>query len=121
MALSKYKRRKRIHQRIRKKISGTAQKPRLNIFRSNKHIYAQLINDVEGKTVMASSSKDKDLQDKLSNAKQKTDVARLVGESIGSKAKDAGITEVAFDRGGYLYHGRVKALAEEARKTGLKF
>ena len=118
MALSKLQRRARIKNRIRKIVSGTANKPRLSVYRSNKEIYAQLINDVTGETIAAASSRDKD----LSTAKgTKTEVATLVGKSIGEKALKAGVSNITFDRGGYLYHGRVKSLAEGAREAGLKF
>ncbi|MAT89789.1 MAG: 50S ribosomal protein L18 [Flavobacteriaceae bacterium] len=118
MALSKNSRRNRIRYRIRKTISGTEQRPRLAVFRSNKEIYAQLIDDVNGTTITAASSRDKDIDASKVN---KSDAAKLVGQSIAEKAKKAGIDTVAFDRGGYLYHGRVKSLAEGAREGGLKF
>ncbi len=118
MALSKNSRRNRIRYRIRKTISGTEQRPRLAVFRSNKEIYAQLIDDVNGTTITAASSRDKDIDASKVN---KSDVAKLVGQAIAEKAKKAGIDTVAFDRGGYLYHGRVKSLAEGAREGGLKF
>src|SRR5690606_39493907 len=108
----------RIRRRIRKISSGTAQMPRLAVFRSNSEIYAQLIDDVAGNTLLAASSRDK----ALAGAKgTKTEVANLVGKAIAEKAKEAGIEKVAFDRGGNLYHGRVKSLAEGAREAGLKF
>ena len=119
MALSKLQRRTRIKYRIRKIVSGTASKPRLSVYRSNKEIYAQLIDDQTGKTVTAASSRDKEIVDtKLSG---KIVIATAVGKRIGDLASKAGISEVKFDRGGYLYHGRVKALAEGAREGGLKF
>ncbi|MBT8263195.1 MAG: 50S ribosomal protein L18 [Bacteroidia bacterium] len=118
MALSKNDRRDRIRFRIRKTVSGTAQRPRLAIFRSNKEIYAQLIDDVTGTTITAASSRDKDLKASKVN---KTDAAKLVGKAIAEKAQKAGVETVSFDRGGYLYHGRVKSLAEGAREGGLKF
>jgi len=118
MALTKNERRQRIKSRIRKTVTGTSAQPRLAVFRSNKEIYAQLINDVTGETIAAASSRDKD----LSTAKgTKTEVATLVGKSIGEKALKAGVSNITFDRGGYLYHGRVKSLAEGAREAGLKF
>ncbi len=119
MALSKNERRLRIRRRIRKKISGTAETPRLSVFRSNKHIYAQLINDEKGITLASTSSKEKEISEKKDI--NKTVKAKMVGNKIGEKAKESGIVSVVFDRGGYLYHGRVKALAESARKAGLKF
>ncbi|RMA57079.1 50S ribosomal protein L18 [Ulvibacter antarcticus] len=118
MALSKTDRRERLRFRIRKTISGTEQRPRLAVFRSNKEIYAQLIDDVSGKTITAASSRDKDIDASKLN---KVDAAKLVGKSIAEKAVKAGVEAVSFDRGGYLYHGRVKSLAEGAREGGLKF
>lgn len=118
MKLSKAQRKLRVRRRIRKVSVGTSTRPRLSVFRSNKEIYAQLINDVEGKTLAAVSSRDKDLAKAKGN---KTEVATLVGKAIAEKSKEAGIEKVAFDRGGNLYHGRVKALAEGAREAGLKF
>ena len=118
MALTKTERRQRIRNRIRKIVSGTETKPRLSVFRSNKEIYAQIVDDVTGKTISAASSRDKD----ISSAKgTKTEVAALVGKSIAEKALKAGVESISFDRGGYLYHGRVKSLAEGAREAGLKF
>jgi large subunit ribosomal protein L18 len=118
MALTKNERRQRIKSRIRKTVTGTIAQPRLAVYRSNKEIYAQLINDVTGETIAAASSRDKD----LSTAKgTKTEVATLVGKSIGEKALKVGVSNITFDRGGYLYHGRVKSLAEGAREAGLKF
>jgi large subunit ribosomal protein L18 len=117
MALSKSQRRKRIQNRIRKIVSGTEARPRLSVFRSNKEIYAQIIDDVTGKTISAASSRDKDVSSKGT----KIEVATLVGKSVAEKALKAGIKTISFDRGGYLYHGRVKSLAEGAREAGLKF
>jgi large subunit ribosomal protein L18 len=117
MALSKNDRRLRIKRRIRKIVTGTAEQPRLAVFRSNKEIYAQIINDATGTTLMAASSKQKDIKAKGT----KTEIAAIVGKAIAEKAVKAGIEKIAFDRGGYLYHGRVKALAEAAREGGLKF
>ena len=118
----KEKRFKRIrrHLRVRKKVFGTAQKPRLSVYRSLKHIYGQLIDDTKGVTILAVSSLAKDLRDALSG-KKKTEQAFIVGEFLGKKAIENGITQVVFDRGGFLYHGRVKAFAEGARRAGLKF
>ena len=118
MALSKLERRQRIKHRIRKIVTGTAEKPRLSVFRSNKEIYAQLIDDSVSKTIVAASSKDKDLILKTTN---KIEVSKIVGDSIGKKAIKAGIKNISFDRNGYLYHGRVKSLAEGAREAGLNF
>jgi large subunit ribosomal protein L18 len=118
MALTKNERRLRIKSRVRKIVSGTEARPRLSVFRSNKEIYAQIVDDVTGKTISSASSRDKD----ISSAKgTKTEIAALVGKSVAEKALKAGINTISFDRGGYLYHGRVKSLAEGAREAGLKF
>ena len=110
--------RNKIKKRIRKVVFGTKDKPRLTVFRSNKEIYAQLIDDSVSKTIVAASSKDKDLKLKTNN---KIEVSKIVGDSIGKKAIKAGIKNISFDRNGYLYHGRVKSLAEGAREAGLNF
>jgi len=110
--------RNKIKKRIRKVVFGTKDQPRLTVFRSNKEIYAQIIDDSSSKTVVAASSKDKDLKLKTSN---KIEVSKIVGDSIGKKAIKAGIKKVSFDRNGYLYHGRVKSLADGAREAGLNF
>jgi len=117
MSFNKQARRQKIRYRIRKKIQGTAEKPRLAIFRSNTDIYAQLINDVDGITLAAASS----LQKGKKNAGTKSEQAAVVGKKIAELATSKGISEVSFDRGGYLYHGRIKSLAEGAREGGLKF
>ena len=117
MKLTKSQRKYRIRRRIRKVSSGTAERPRLSIFRSNSEIYAQLIDDVNGVTLAAASSRDKDIDSKGS----KSEVAVLVGKAIAEKSLKVGVDKVAFDRGGNLYHGRVKSLAEGAREAGLKF
>ena len=117
MALSKLERRQRIKHRIRKIVFGTATKPRLSVFRSNKEIYAQLVDDNKGTTLVSVSSRDKDIDAKGT----KIDVAKSVGKSMAEKAKKAGFDSIAFDRNGFLYHGRVKALADAAREAGLKF
>ncbi len=114
MKLTKANRRKRIHKRIRKSIKGTTERPRVSIFRSNKAIYAQIINDLQGHTLVSASSHDIDGDTKIEQAK-------AVGKALAEKAKAEGIKNVLFDRGGYLYHGRVKALAEGAREGGLQF
>ena len=106
--------------RVRKKVSGTSERLRLNVYRSNKHIYAQLVEDLAGKTVLAASSKTKDLQGDIKKLK-KTDVAKKVGEYLGKLAKEKGIKKVVFDKSGYLYHGRVKALADGVRSAGIEF
>jgi large subunit ribosomal protein L18 len=118
MALSKEGRRQRIKFRIRKKISGEAQKPRLAVYRSNSQIYVQLIDDIAGKTLVSASSLEKEI---AAQKVTKIEQAKLVGKSVAEKSIKAGITEVRFDRGGYLYHGRVKSLADAAREGGLKF
>lgn len=105
------------HRRVRAKISGTAERPRLNVFRSTKHIYAQLIDDVNGVTLASASTMDKTFDGNGGNK----DAARKVGQAIAEHAKAKKIEDVVFDRGGYLYHGRVKELADGARESGLKF
>jgi large subunit ribosomal protein L18 len=110
--------RNKIKKRIRKVVFGTSEKPRMTVFRSNKAIYAQLINDKEEKTLLSASSFDKDIKLESNN---KTEIAKQVGALIGTKAVKAGIKSVSFDRNGYLYHGRVKSLADGAREAGLNF
>ena len=119
MTLTTKDRRIRIKHRIRKHISGTKEKPRMSVFRSNKQIYVQFIDDIEGNTILSVSSLNKGIAEKKDITK--TEQAKLVGKLAAEKSKDAGITGVIFDRNGYLYHGRVKALAESAREAGLKF
>ncbi len=114
----KIDRRTRIKYRVRKSVRGTTDKPRLSVFRSNKAIYAQVIDDLAGKTLAAASSQDKEMGEKKMT---KTETAREVGKLIAERAKEAGIETIVFDRNGYLYHGRVKSLAEGAREGGLKF
>ena len=116
MALSKTARRKRIHHRIRKKMEGSNVRPRLSVYRSNKQIYCQLIDDTTGTTLASASSNDESIA-----GENKSELATKVGELIGARAQALNISEVVFDRGGYLFHGRVKALAEGARSKGLKF
>jgi len=118
MALTKADRRQRIKYRIRKRLSGSSERPRMTVYRSNKQIYVQVVDDVSGQTLVAASSKEKEIASQKVN---KIDQAKLVGKRIAEKAKDKGIENVVFDRNGYLYHGRVKSLAEAARKGGLKF
>ncbi|MEC7085676.1 MAG: 50S ribosomal protein L18 [Bacteroidota bacterium] len=118
MKQTKTQRRFRIKRRFKTTISGTSDQPRMSVFRSNKEIYAQIINDETGETLAAASSRDTDLTGKGSS---KTEQAGLVGKLIAEKALAAGVTKIRFDRGGYLYHGRVKSLAEGAREGGLKF
>ena len=118
MGLSKSEKRNKIRRRIRKVSFGTAERPCLSVFRSNKEIYAQVIDDTTGKTLVAASSRDKE----LAKAKgTKSEIAAAVGKSLAERAREAGVEKVAFDRGGYQYHGRVKSLAEGAREGGLKF
>lgn len=119
MALTKKERRKRIKMRVRKLISGNSQKPRMLVFRSNRQISVQLINDIDGKTIVAASSLCKEISE--NKAANKIEQAKFVGTLIAKRASDAGIAQVVFDRNGYLYHGRVKSLAEAAREGGLKF
>lgn len=108
------------HQRVRKKISGTAERPRLSVYRSLNHIYTQLIDDVKGVTLCSASTMEKEIASKVAKM-TKTEAAALVGETIGHRAIKAGIKEIVFDRGGYIYTGRVQAVADAARKTGLIF
>lgn len=116
MKRTKGQSRKRIHLRVRKKVKGTTERPRLSVFRSSKAIYCQVIDDLKGHTIVAASSRDNGVI-----AGTKTEQAKAVGQLIAEKAKAAGVATVVFDRGGYLYHGRVKALAEGAREGGLLF
>lgn len=118
MAVSKQQRRKKIKLKLRKTINGTTQSPRLSVYRSNSEIYAQLIDDKGGKTLLAVGSVDKTIQSAKAN---KIEKAKLVGKLLAEKAVATGITSVVFDRNGFLYHGRVKSLAEGAREGGLKF
>ncbi|MFD0694276.1 50S ribosomal protein L18 [Paenibacillus sp. GCM10027628] len=116
----KNKARLKRHLRVRKKIEGTTARPRLNIFRSSKHMYAQLIDDTTGVTVVSASTQDKELKAEVGNGGN-VEAARKVGELIAKRAKEKGFDKVVFDRGGYLYHGRVQALADAAREAGLEF
>jgi large subunit ribosomal protein L18 len=109
--------RTRIHERIRSRVSGTQERPRLAVFRSTKHIYAQVIDDGQGQTLVAAASTEKDLRGKGGNVEG----AKLIGKAVAERAKEKGIGKVVFDRGGYQYHGRVKALADAARSAGLEF
>ena len=119
MALTKRDRRIRIKKRIRKNLEGNSDKPRMSVFRSNKQIYVQLINDINGETILAVSSTAKEIADKKDI--NKSEQAKLVGRLLAEKALENGIKEVVFDRNGYLYHGRIKSLADSARENGLKF
>jgi len=116
----KNKARLKRHLRVRKKISGTNERPRLSVFRSSKHIYAQLIDDVKGVTIASASTLDKELASEIGNGGN-VESARKVGELIAKRAKAKGYESVVFDRGGYLYHGRIQALADAAREAGLQF
>jgi large subunit ribosomal protein L18 len=110
----------RRHARLRKRVNGSTTRPRLSVFRSNVHIYAQVIDDSTGRTLAAASSKDRSLADSFAG-KTKTERAKIVGQLIAERAKAAGVEQVVFDRGGFLYHGRVQALADAAREAGLTF
>jgi len=110
----------RRHRRVRKSVSGTVERPRLNVFRSSSHIYAQLIDDIAGHTLAAASDVEKDIAASAAG-KTKTDRAKIVGQALAERAKARGISSVVFDRGGHKYHGRVKALADAAREAGLGF
>ncbi|HET9129590.1 MAG TPA: 50S ribosomal protein L18 [Terriglobia bacterium] len=107
--------------RIRKKISGTPERPRLTVYRSQKHVYAQIIDDVTGKTLVMASTLSKDLKDEIAKVKSPTQICKIIGVAAAKKALEKNIHEVVFDRNGYLYHGRVKAIADGAREAGLKF
>ena len=117
MQLTKANRRRRIHNRVRKKITGTPARPRLTVFRSNKSIYAQIIDDLSGHTIVSASS----IEAAVEKSVNKSEQAKAVGKILAERAVQANISAVVFDRGGYLYHGRVKALAEGAREAGLSF
>jgi large subunit ribosomal protein L18 len=119
-ALDRARERRRIHARIRRKVAGTPQRPRLAIYRTLKHIYAQVVDDRSGSTLVSASSVDPGLRPQVS-AGGNISAAKVVGKTVAERAKAKGIEAVVFDRGGYLYHGRVKALAEAAREAGLKF
>ena len=110
----------RRHTRVRKKVDGSSERPRLSVFRSNAHIYAQVIDDSQGRTLVAASTVDKLLVSTLTD-KTKTETAQAVGKAVAERALEAGISKVVFDRGGFRYHGRIKALAEAAREAGLNF
>jgi len=117
--ISRNAHRQRIHQRVRRKMDGTQERPRLCVFRSINHIYAQVINDREGRTLVQASSLDKDMRTETKGGN--VAAAKVVGKAIAQRALAAGVTQVVFDRGGYKYHGRVQALANAAREAGLKF
>jgi len=113
--------RKRRHVRVRAKVNGTPVRPRLNVFRSSAHIYAQVVDDTKGHTLVSASDLEQDVKDAAGSGATKTARAAAVGKVIAERAKAAGITSVVFDRGGFLYHGRVKAVADSAREAGLEF
>ena len=115
----KYQARKRRHRRVRKKLSGTAARPRMNVYRSNRHVFVQVIDDVEGRTLVSCSTIDKELAPQLTELK-KAEAAKLVGQTVAARAKDVGIETVVFDRGGFMFTGRVAAVAEGAREAGLQ-
>lgn len=115
----KYLARKRRHRRVRKKIAGTAARPRLNVYRSNRHVFVQVIDDVQGRTLVSCSTIDKELAPQMADMK-KVEAAKLVGQTVAARAKDAGINTVVFDRGGFRFTGRVAAVAEGAREAGLQ-
>lgn len=117
----RHQRRLRIKEKIRRKISGTPERPRLSVYRSLKHIYAQVIDDSKGQTLLSASTLSPEVREQLTGVKGKTAMAKIVGQAVAKKALEKNITQVVFDRGGFLYHGRVKALAEGAREGGLKF
>ena len=120
MAVKSHLARQRRHRRIRRKLAGTADRPRLNVFRSLDNIFAQVIDDEIGHTIVSASTIDKQLRGQM-DGKSKKEQAQIVGKAIAERAQEADVTEVVFDRGGYIYHGRVKALADGAREGGLKF
>ncbi|MBI4682325.1 MAG: 50S ribosomal protein L18 [Nitrospirae bacterium] len=120
MSTIKEEARKKRHFRVRKRVSGTPEKPRLNVYRSVKHIYVQLIDDYAGTTLVAASSADKELKGKISSGGN-IEAAKTVGKLVARRAADKGVKKIVFDRGGYLYHGRIKALADAAREGGLEF
>ncbi len=118
--INRSEKRKRRHLRIRKKVFGTPERPRLAVYRSNKHIYAQIIDDTKGHTLVAASTLDKELRGKIQKTWNK-EAAKEVGKLVGKRAVEKGIKKVVFDRGGYKYHGRIKELADGAREAGLEF
>jgi large subunit ribosomal protein L18 len=118
--LNRANERERVHQRIRRKVAGTGSRPRLCVYRSLSHIYAQIVDDSQGRTLAAASTRDKDIREQT-KSHGSIAAAKLVGKAIAEHAKAKGIESVVFDRGGYLYHGRIKSLAESAREHGLKF
>ena len=120
-ARQKRERRQRAHARVRRSVAGTAERPRLAVFKSQRYIYAQVIDDIAGTTLVQASSSEDAIQKKAEGSAKTSDAARLVGEAVAERAKDKGIDKVVFDRGGYIFHGRVKQVAEGARSKGLVF
>lgn len=121
IATRKRVRRQRAHARIRNRVSGTAERPRLAVFKSGRYVYAQLIDDLSGSTLAQANSKEADLRSQIDSGTGSKVAARLIGETIAERAKEKGISRCVFDRGGYIYHGKVKELAEGARSKGLEF
>ena len=119
--MEKASRKKRAHQRLRQKLAGTPERPRLSVFKSAKYVYAQVINDLAGQTLVAASTLEPSLREELGKATCNLKAAKRLGEMLAERAKEKGITAVVFDRGGYRYHGRVKEIAEAARAKGLQF
>lgn len=119
--LNKNMARQKRHTRVRKRVQGTPERPRLNVYRSTNNIYAQVIDDLAGRTLVSASTLDASLRQKKASAGGNVEAARAVGRLVAERAKEAGVTKVVFDRGGYLYHGRVQALADAARENGLDF
>ncbi|MCR2043515.1 50S ribosomal protein L18 [Anaerosalibacter massiliensis] len=117
---NKNEERKKRHMRTRQKLTGTPERPRLNVYRSLEHIYAQVIDDTVGNTIVSASTLDKEIKEKVDNTSNK-EAAKLVGELVAKRAQEKGISQVIFDRGGHIYHGRIKELADSAREAGLKF
>lgn len=117
--INKNANRKARHERVRRNLSGTADRPRLNVFKSNENIYAQIIDDIKGITLVSASTLEKELREACAHANRQA--AKMVGETIAKRALEAGITSVVFDRGGYIYHGKIRDLADSAREAGLKF
>ena len=118
--ITRWEHQQQIHRRVRQRVQGTPERPRLSVFRAHKHIYAQIVDDSAGRTLASASSRDKEIRPQLPYGGNMA-AAKLVGKALGERARRAGLTRVVFDRGGYKYHGRVKALAEAARAAGLTF
>lgn len=118
--ITRVEHRQRVHRRVRLQVVGTPERPRLSVFRSHKHIYAQVVDDSQGRTLVSASSRDQQVRSELRTGGNLA-AAKLIGKILGERARQAGVLQVVFDRGGYKYHGRVKALADAARETGLRF